>query len=125
MIHFETDKPPLDSDSPTPWGRRVRKPCRAAAGGGSWDGGTLQGDEARCHLGPGSGLCSPAGPHSGTGSPGGSPLSRGVAVEGGRWVGGRSLAEVACWGAGGRWGPGVPGGREGAAWADDQSHPDL
>lgn len=113
-----------------PWGRRVRKLCRAAAGGGSPGGGTLQGDEAWCRPGPGSGLCSPvehravpAG-HSGTGSLGGSPLSLEAEAEVGSLAGSLEV-QAACWGAGGHWGLEAQGGTEVVAWSDGRSHREL
>lgn len=89
-----------------PWGRRVRKRCRAAAEAGSLGGGILQGGEAWRPQGPGSGPCSPAGPpgvpagRSGTGFLGGIRLSPEEEVEEGSWVG--CPAQAACWGAGER-----------------------
>lgn len=119
----------LVSDSPMPWGRRVRKLCRAAVVAGSPDGGILQGGEAWCLQGPGSGPCSPAvrpgvpACRSGTGFLGDIPLSPGEEAEEGSWVG--CPAQAACWGAGARSGPAGQGGTEEAAWSDGQSHRDL
>ncbi len=81
------------SDSPMPWGRRVRKLCRAAAGAGSLGGGILQEGEAWCLQGPESALCSPAEPpavpsgRSGTGFLEDTPLSPAEEEEEGNWVG--------------------------------------
>lgn len=112
-----------------PWGRRVRRPCRAAAGAGSPGGGIRPAGEAGSLRGLGSGRCSPAGPpvvpegRSGTGFPAGSPLSRGEGAEGGSWAG--CPAHGACRGAGARWDPEGRGDTEAAAWSDGQSHQDL
>lgn len=112
-----------------PWGRRGRKPCRAAAGADSLGEGILQGGEALCLQGPGSGRCSPAGPQevpvgrSGTGFLGGIPLSLEEEAEEGSWAG--CPAQAACWGVGVRWGLVGQGGTEEAAWSDGQSHRDL
>lgn len=117
------------SDSPTPWGRQVRKPCRAAAEAGSPGGGILQGGEALRLLGPASGRCSPAGPpgvqegRSETAFPGGIPPSPGEEAEEGNWAG--CPARAACWGAEVRLGLVGRGGMEEAAWSGGQSHRDL
>ena len=112
-----------------PWGRQVRKPCRAAAGAGNPGGGILQVGEAWCPRGPGSGPCIPAGPpavpsgRSGTGSLGDIRLSPEEEAEEGSWVG--CPARAACLGAGVRSGLAGRGGTEEAAWSDVQSHRDL
>lgn len=112
-----------------PWGRRVRKLCRAAAEAGSPGGGILQGGEAWCLRGPGSGLCSLAGPpavpagRSGTGFLGDILLSPEEEAEVGSWVG--CPVQAACWGAGVRWGLAGREGMEEAAWSDGRSHRDL
>lgn len=91
---------------PTPWGRQVRKLCRAAAEGGSPGGGILQGGAAWCLRDPGSGLCSLVEPQgvpvgrSGTVSLEDSPLILEVGAEGGSWAGCR--VQAACWDGGGR-----------------------
>lgn len=94
----------LVSDSPMPWGTRVRRLCRAAAEAGSPGVGILQGGEPWCLRGPGSGPCSPAGPpgvpagRSGTGFLGGIRLSLEEEVVEGSWVG--CPVRAACWGVG-------------------------
>lgn len=112
-----------------PWGRRVRKLCRAAAEAGSLGGGILQGGVALCLRGPGSGPCSPVGHQevpagrSGTGFLGGIPLSLEEEVEEGSWA--EYPVQAACWGVGVRWSLVGRGGTEEAAWSDGQSHRDL
>lgn len=114
------------SDSPKPWGRRVRKPCRAAAEAGSPGGGIPQGGAAWCPLGPGSGQCSPVelleAPlgHTGIEFLGDIPLNPGEGEEEGSWAG--CPVQEACWGAGARWGPAGQADTEVAAWSDGQSH---
>lgn len=113
-----------------PSDRRVHKLCRAAAEEGSRGECIPQvGGEAWFLRAPASGPCSPAGPlgvpsvRSGTGFPGGIPLSLAEEVGEGSWAG--CPAPAACWGAGVCWGPEGRGGTEEAAWSDGQSHPDL
>lgn len=112
-----------------PWGRQVRKLCRAAAEVGSQGGGILQEGEPLCLRDPGSGLCSPAGlqevqaGRSGTGFLEGIPLSLQEEVEEGSWAG--CPVQAACWCVGARWGLVGRGGTEEAAWSDGQSHRDL
>lgn len=112
-----------------PWGRRVRKLCRAAAEVGSPDGCILQGREAWCLRGPGSGPRSPAGPpgdpagHSGTEFLGDIHLSLEEEAEEGSWVG--CPVQAACWDDEVRLGLAGRGGTEEAAWSDGQSHRDL
>lgn len=120
---------PLVSDSPMPWGRRVRKLCRAAAEAGSPGGCIPRAGEAWRLRGPGSGPCSPAerpgvpAGRSGTGFPGDIPLSPEEEAEEGSWVG--CPERAACPGVGVRWGPAGRRGTEEAAWSDGQSHRDL
>lgn len=63
------------------------------------------------------------GGRSGTGFPGGIPLSPEGEAEEGSWA--ECLEQGPCWGAGARWGLAGRGGTEEAAWSDVQSHRDL
>lgn len=109
-----------------PWGRQVRKLCRAAAEAGSPGASTPLVGEAWCLQGLGSGQSSPVGPQqaltggSGTEFLGGIPLSLEEEVEEGSWAG--CPVQEACWGAGARWDLVGPVGREEAAWPGGQSH---
>lgn len=110
MIMLRPDVRPVKSlfvsDSPTPWGRRAHRLCRAAAGAGIPGGGIPQAGEAWCPQDPASGPCSPAEllavpwGRSGTGFLEGIPLILEEEEGEGSWVG--FPEQAACWDAGGR-----------------------